>query len=292
MHPIIYSYGGITIYTYGLFVSVGFLLGFMLFLLELKRRSISTDTGIDFAFWVLLSAIAGSRLVYVLLNLSYFAQHPLKIVMLWEGGLVWYGAFLGALATALVYFRAKKLDGWLWADIAVPFVALGQAIGRIGCLMAGCCYGCPTAAPWAVTFRASEIAPLGIPLHPTQIYDMLFNFGIFAVLYFRRNRVTFRGEQILSYIFLYGATRSIVEVFRGDPRGWWLGQSVTTSQLISVVGVAVGIFLYFRIRDKNRIDPVGSIGHAPAAAPGGRAGAPGKKAGRPTGKKRSTKDRS
>ncbi len=92
---------------------------------------------------------------------------------------------------------------------------------------------------------------------------MLFNFGIFAILYLRRNRVTFRGEQILSYIFLYGATRSIVEVFRGDPRGWWLGQSVTTSQLISIVAVAAGTILYFRIRDKNRIDPVGPVGIVP-----------------------------
>jgi phosphatidylglycerol:prolipoprotein diacylglycerol transferase len=289
MHPILYSFDGITIYTYGLFVSVGFLTGFVLFLTDLKRRSISTDTGIDFAFWVLLSSIIGSRLVYVLLNFPYFARYPLKIVMLWEGGLVWYGAFLGALATALIYFRIKKLDGWLWADIAVPYVALGQAIGRIGCFMAGCCYGCPTDLPWGTTFTASEIAPLGISLHPTQIYDMLFNFGIFALLFFRRNRITFRGEQILSYIFLYGATRSIVEVFRGDPRGWWLGQTVTTSQLISVVAVAIGVILYFKIRDKNRIELVGS---APAAARGGRTSQAEKKTSNRTGKKRSKKDRS
>jgi phosphatidylglycerol:prolipoprotein diacylglycerol transferase len=289
MHPVLYSFHGITIYTYGLFVSLGFLTAFVLFLLELRRRSISADTGIDFGFWVLLLSIAGSRLVYVLLNLPYFARYPLKIFAVWEGGLVWYGAFLGALVTAVVYFRIKKLDGWLWADMAIPFVALGQGIGRIGCLMAGCCYGRPTGLPWGITFTQSEIAPLGIALHPTQVYDMLFDFAIFGLLLLRRDRVTFRGEQILSYIFLYGATRSIVEAFRGDPRGYWLGQTVSTSQLISIVAVAVGIVLYFRIRDRNRI---GGAGTAPARAPGGKESRPARRAAERAAKKRAKKDRS
>jgi phosphatidylglycerol---prolipoprotein diacylglyceryl transferase len=274
MHPILYSYGGITLYTYGLLVSIGFLTAFALFLADLKRRSMSVDTGIDFAFWVLLSAIVGSRLVYVLLNLSYFGKYPLKIFMIWEGGLVWYGAFLGALGAVIVYFRVKKLPGWLWADIAIPYVALGQAIGRIGCFMAGCCYGRPTDLPWGVIFTRSEIAPLGVPLHPTQLYEMLLNFTIFVILFARRNRVTFRGEQILSYLFLYGAARAVVEVFRGDPRGRWLWDTVSTSQLISIVIVAVGISLYYAIREKNRIMPGATAGgakDAPTAAPG-RAG--------------------
>jgi phosphatidylglycerol:prolipoprotein diacylglycerol transferase len=259
MHPILYSFDGITLYTYGMMLSIGFLTGFALFLLDLKRRSLSVDTGIDLAFWVLLSSIAGSRLVYVLLNLSYFGKNPVKIFMLWEGGLVWYGAFLGALAAVFIFFRVKKLPGWLWADIAIPYVALGQAIGRVGCFMAGCCYGRPTDLPWGVTFTQSEIAPLGAALHPTQLYEMLFNFTIFAVLFFRRNRVSFRGEQILSYLFLYGAARGIVEVFRGDPRGFWLWNTVSTSQLIGAAMMAAGIVLYFRIREKNRISPKDAV---------------------------------
>ncbi|MBN2224319.1 MAG: prolipoprotein diacylglyceryl transferase [Deltaproteobacteria bacterium] len=289
MHPTLYSFDGITLYTYGLMISVGFLLSFVLFLTELKRRSLSVDTGIDFAFWVLLSAIAGSRLVYVLLNFSYFGRYPLKILMIWEGGLVWYGAFLGALAATLIYFRIKKLDGWLWADIAIPYVALGQGIGRIGCLMAGCCYGRPTDLPWGITFSVSEIAPLGVALHPTQVYEMLFNFMIFAVLFSRRNRAAFRGQQILSYVFLYGATRAIVEVFRGDPRGVWLGGAVSTSQLISAVAVAAGIILYFKIRVKNLIAPVDT---ASVAARGVRPNDPENKPSKRPGKKRPKNDRS
>jgi phosphatidylglycerol:prolipoprotein diacylglycerol transferase len=267
MHPILYSFDGITIYTYGFFVSMGFLIAFVLFLIDLDKRGISVDAGIDFAFWILLSAIAGSRLVYVAVNLGYFLKYPLKILMIWEGGLVWYGAFLGALGAAIVYFRAKKLDGWTWADIAIPYVALGQGIGRIGCLMAGCCYGKPTDVCWGITFTRSELAPNGIALHPTQVYEMVLCLCIFLILYLRRNRITFRGEQILSYIFLYGMTRTVVEVFRGDPRGMWLSGSISTSQLISVIAVAVGVALYYRIREKNRIGPKDKAGRVGTAAP-------------------------
>ncbi len=289
MHPVLYSFNGITIYTYGLMVSIGFLLAFGLFLADLKRRKMPVDTGIDFAFWVLLSAIVGSRLVYVLLNLSYYGRHPLHIFMIWEGGLVWYGAFGAALVAVLIYFKAKKLPGWLWADIAIPYVALGQGIGRIGCLMAGCCYGRPTSLPWGVTFTHSEIAPLGIPLHPTQAYEMLLDVAIFAFLFARRDRVTFRGEQILSYLFLYGAARAVVEAFRGDPRGIWLWGTVSTSQLISAAAVIIGIVLYYKIRNKNRVVHGAP---APAAATGPQAKKSGKKTPPRPDKKRPKGDRS
>jgi phosphatidylglycerol:prolipoprotein diacylglycerol transferase len=286
MHPILYSFDGITIYTYGFFVSMGFLIGFVLFLIDLNKRGISVDAGIDFAFWILLSSIVGSRLVYVAVNAGYYIKYPLKILMIWEGGLVWYGAFLGALGAALVYFRKKKLDGWTWADIAAPYVALGQGIGRIGCLMAGCCYGKPTDLCWGITFTRSELAPNGIPLHPTQVYEMVLDLGIFLVLYLRRNRVAFRGEQILSYVFLYGMARAVVEVFRGDPRGAWLAGSISTSQIISIVAVVVAIILYCLIRKKNRIGPKDKAGRGgKAVSPHG----PEQKAARPRKKKR-TKD--
>lgn len=253
MHPVLFSIEGITIYTYGFFVSVGFLVGFILFLLEVKRRGYVVDTGIDLAFWTLLSAVVFSRLAYVLVNFGYFSKYPLRIFMVWEGGLVWYGAFIGALFSGAIYFQAKKLDGWLWADMCAPSVALGQALGRIGCLMAGCCYGKPTYLPWGIIFKKSEIAPLGIALHPTQVYHMILNFLIFVFLFYRRKKVKFRGELILSYVLLYGAARSVVEVFRGDPRGYWFGGMISTSGLISIIAVIISIVLYFRIREKNRI---------------------------------------
>ncbi len=253
MHPVLFSIKGITIYTYGLFVSVGFLVGFILFLMEVKRRGFVVDTGIDLAFWVLLSAVVFSRLAYVLVNFSYFSKYPLRIFMIWEGGLVWYGAFIGALISAVIYFKAKKLEGWLWADMCAPSVALGQALGRIGCLMAGCCYGKPTDLPWGIVFERSDIAPLGISLHPTQVYHMIFNFLIFVFLFYRRKKVKFRGELILSYVLLYAGARSIVEVFRGDPRGYCFGDMISTSGFISIIAVAVSIVLYYKIKDKNRI---------------------------------------
>jgi phosphatidylglycerol:prolipoprotein diacylglycerol transferase len=254
MHPELFNIKGIVIYTYGFFVSLGFLAGFLLFLLEAKRNKKSVDTAIDLSFWVLLSAIVFSRLFYVLLNLRFFLEYPLRIFMVWEGGLVWYGAFFGAVIAAAIYFRGKKLDGWHWADMAAPGIVLGQAIGRIGCLMAGCCYGRPTNLPWGICFTQSEIAPSGIPLHPTQVYSMLLNLLIFCFLFYRRKKVKFRGELILSYVILYAAGRSIVELFRGDPRGYWFWESVSSAQVIGVIAIICAVFFYIRIREKNRID--------------------------------------
>ncbi|MBN1881971.1 MAG: prolipoprotein diacylglyceryl transferase [Deltaproteobacteria bacterium] len=253
MHPVLFSIDGLTIYTYGLCMSVAFLVSFGWGLLEVKRRGLSVETGIDLTFWALISGLFFSRLAYVLVNLSFFIANPLRTVMIWEGGLVWYGAFFGAIAAGAIFFRAHKLNGWLWADIAAPFFALGQGIGRIGCFMAGCCYGRPTDLCWGVVFTKSEIAPLGVPLHPAQLYAVVANLLLFLFLFQRRRRSNFDGEQILAYVILYAVLRSILEVFRGDPRGFWLGGTVSTSQMIAVVAVmgAAGLYYYLKSRGKT-----------------------------------------
>lgn len=252
MHPILFSIDGLTIYTYGLFMSVAFLVSFGWGLLEVKRRGLSVETGIDLTFWALISGLLFSRLFYVLVNLPFFITYPLRAFMIWEGGLVWYGAFFGAVAAGVLFFRARKLNGWLWADIAAPFFALGQGIGRIGCFMAGCCYGRPTDLCWGVVFTESEIAPFGIPLHPTQLYAVFANILLFAFLYQRRKRSGFDGEQILLYVILYAMIRSILEIFRDDPRGYWLGGTVSTSQLIAVVAVAAAAELYCYLKNRGK----------------------------------------
>jgi phosphatidylglycerol:prolipoprotein diacylglycerol transferase len=164
---------------------------------------------------------------------------------------VWAGAFLGGLVAALIYLRSKKLDWWFWADMGVVPLALAQAVGRIGCLMAGCCYGKETDLPWGIVFTKSTIAPGGVTLHPTQVYHMLFNFAIFLFLFFRRKKAAFKGELMLLYVILYGSTRSIVEIFRGDPRGFFFDGMISTSQLIGLVAVAVSVPLYFYLRARK-----------------------------------------
>lgn len=252
MHPYLFKIGNLTVYTYGLFIAVAFLSGFIFFLFDVNRRGFTIDTGVDIGFWVLLSAILGSRLVYVFVNYKYYLKFPLRSLMVWEGGLVWYGALLGGVVAAVIYIRAKKLDWWLWADMGAPPLALAQAVGRIGCLMAGCCYGKETSLPWGILFKESTIAPNGVHLHPTQIYHMLCNFAIFLFLFFRRGRAAFKGEIFLLYLILYGATRSVVEIFRGDPRGFLFGGLISTSQFISIAVIAVAVPFYFYLRNKEK----------------------------------------
>ncbi len=251
MHPYLLHIGQFTIYSYGFFIATAFLSGFLFFLYEVKKHGLDIDTGVDIGFWMLLSAILGSRIVYVIVNYNYYLDNPLRALMIWEGGMVWYGAFLGGLIATVVFFRLKGLDWWLWADMGAAPLALAQSVGRMGCLMAGCCYGVETTLPWGIEFTKSTIAPNGVVLHPTQIYHMLFNFAIFLFLFFRRKRKAFKGELVFLYLIFYGATRGIVEVFRGDPRGSVFNGAISTSQLIGILILAVAVPLYFYMKARS-----------------------------------------
>ena len=172
------------------------------------------------------------------------------------------GALLGALFAVTIYYRLKGLDPWLWLDLYAPFIPLAQAIARIGCLCAGCCWGLTTKLPIGIVFTKSTIAPLNIPLHPTQIYQMVFNFLIFLFLYFKRDRANFRGELILTYVFLYVIARNTVNIFRDNTHITGPFGTIPPSTIISAVVTVFAVFFYYKIRNKNSIinDPMEAKG--------------------------------
>src|SRR5262249_5517470 len=156
----------------------------------------------------LVAGIAGARLLFVLLQWSYFREHPGHIARIWEGGLSFQGGLAAALVAGYIYCRRRGLSFLQMGDILAPGVALGYSIGRIGCFLNGCCYGAPTNLPWACQFRDPPITgPLTPPSHPTQIYASLLNLGIFALLLmiWRRQRVA--GQVLWSYLLLYAVYR-------------------------------------------------------------------------------------
>jgi phosphatidylglycerol:prolipoprotein diacylglycerol transferase len=180
----------------------------------------------------------------------------LSLDFLRSGG-VFYGGFIGAVATAYVLVRRYQLPWWRTADAFAPGIALGQAIGRQGCFAAGCCWGKPTTLPWGVRFSELGQQVTGVPidthLHPTQLYESFAAFLFFALLLWLHRRKTFDGQVILAYGVLYGVTRFIIEFFRDDPRGDIFGLSslthLSTSQLISLlVGVTSLVALVIRGR--------------------------------------------
>ena len=138
MHPIFFRLGPITIYTYGIFVAIGFLAAFTLILREAKKEGLFLNLISDLVFWMVISGIIGARLLYVIYEFPSFLKKPLTIFALWKGGLVFIGGVVGGLLTMIIYVKRKKLDFWQLVDIFAPGLALGEAFGRIGCFFAGC----------------------------------------------------------------------------------------------------------------------------------------------------------
>jgi phosphatidylglycerol:prolipoprotein diacylglycerol transferase len=262
---------------------------------------------LDFAFWCLVAGLAGSRLAYVAVNAGAFwracfdpggaggrpAGGCLAPLRFWEGGLVFYGGAAAAAAVAVWFCRKERVNGWSFArlgDVAAPSLALGHVFGRLGCLLAGCCFGAPCAAPWGLPFPPGSVAfddlqaagGLGwrathtMPLHPTQLYEALGElaiFGVLVVLERRQDRGASparAGHILLAYVASYAGLRFVVELFRGDAaRGHVLTWTVprlaaalglppeqplllSTSQLASLVALALVAAAAYQRRRSSR----------------------------------------
>lgn len=237
MYPVLIRFGegGPTIYTYGFFIALGFLAGMAVGRKESERIGIDPGKFMDLAFYILIAAIISSRIFYIFTTPKTFLEDPLEIFRIWNGGLVFYGGFIGAAIAGIVYLRMHKLPVWQTADVIAPAVAIGHMFGRIGCFFAGCCYGRVCDLPWAVTFTHEHtLAPDGIPLHPTQLYSAISNFLIFCLVWSFRKKKAYNGQVFWVYVFIYGIARSFIEFFRGDPRGGDLLGFLSISQTIGI----------------------------------------------------------
>ena len=255
MHPILIRIGPITIYTYGFWVAIGFFAALALILKEAKRENLSPAIISDLAFWTVASGIIGARLVYIIYNLSHFLKHPLEIIAFWKGGLVFIGGLFFGLLASFFYVRRHHLKFWQLADLIAPGLALGQALGRIGCFSAGCCYGKPTQVPWAVVFKNPDsLAPLNIPLHPTELYHSFACFLIATILFWSQ-RYYFNkrlldpaipyGRVFALYLGLHGMQRFFIEFFRGDIKPIFFGW-LSLTQIISVFMIVSGCIIYLK----------------------------------------------
>lgn len=251
MFPTILEIGPFTLHAYGLFVAAGFLLGIAWSMREARARGLNPDTVSDLGFYIILGSILGARLLYVLINPTYFWNNPQEILMFWKGGLVFSGGAILAAVFALVFLRLKKEDPWQWMDTLAPGIGLGEAVGRIGCLAAGCCYGASCDLPWAVTFYHPEsLAPLHVPLHPTQLYHSLAGLLYFAALLALKTKIRHTGQLMGIFLILFGTLRFVIEIFRSDYRGDFGPISVT--QLIALAAVGLGLFIIQHRRSHDR----------------------------------------
>jgi len=244
MYPTLINLGMFSIHTYGLFIAIGFLAAMLLARREALRVSLDPEKITDLAFYILIAAIVGSRLFYVFTAPETFLENPLEIFKIWKGGLVFFGGFIAALATALIFMKKYSLPIWLTCDLLAPSLALGHFFGRLGCFFAGCCYGKQCDLPWAVTFSHPEsLAPTGVLLHPTQLYSSMSNLMIFSILWFWRRRKTFDGQIFWIYILLYGTLRSLIEQLRDDFRGAIVFDLLSLSQTIGLFLAIIALIM-------------------------------------------------
>lgn len=255
MHPILVEYGFLKVHTYGLMVATGFLIGIMYAANQGRKEGVDPQKILDLCFYILVSAILGARLLFVVIEYEHYIDNPLKALMFWQGGLVYYGGLIAAVITGWYYIRKHGLPLWQVADLIAPSLAIGQGVGRWGCFFAGCCYGAPTDLPWGITFTdPGSLAPLNVALHPTQVYLSLNGLLIFSILMWMRNRKSFHGQLFWMYGVLYSIGRFIIEYFRDDARGSILGGVLSTSQFIGILVLVFSIVMLFRL--KKRGDPL------------------------------------
>lgn len=245
MHSELFHYGFITVYAYGTMLSLAILAGGYLAVREANRKGISQEAVLDFILYACIAGLVGSRLLYILLEIDSYAANPVKIFALRDGGLSFHGAVLGGAAVGIWFIRKYQVSFGRLADLFAPSLALGYAIGRIGCFLNGCCYGIPTGAWWGVFTR---YAP-GLR-HPTQLYATAANLLIFAVLWRLRRHRRFDGYLFLLYLILYSVYRFGNEFFRenlGPPA------PLTTAQIASlgIIGVSVALLGWFGARERK-----------------------------------------
>lgn len=248
------AWGEFNLPTYGLMAALGLMVGLSINVRLAKRQGIDPDVAWNLGIYAILSGILGAKILFVLQEWSYYADHPRAIfsfATLQAGG-IWYGGLLGALGVSIWYVRHHRLPLLKTCDAFAPGVALGHAFGRLGCFAAGCCFGKHTDLPWGVIFTnpiANQVVgtPLGIPLHPTQIYEFLVELGNFFILLWLFKRKKFDGQVIGAYLFLYGFARYFLEFLRDDPgRGTVFGGAMSGSQFISIFMVILGGALWMR----------------------------------------------
>ena len=269
MHPILFEIGGFPVYTYGVLLAAAYLSGLQFALMRARSRGLNPERVMDLGIWIIISALAGAKLLLLVVEHDTFSSNPAQLLTLLRSGGVFYGGLIAAVAVALWYLRKHHMPMWSVTDVFAPGIALGHVIGRMGCFFAGCCFGRPTTVPWAITFHNEAAAQnagtlLNVPLHPTQLYEAGAELVILLVLLAtERKGKPFPGRTFWSYMFLYAVSRFVIEFYRGDPRGS-IGV-LTTSQFVSVILAPLAIVMLVALRRRMEPEPERAARRARAA---------------------------
>jgi phosphatidylglycerol:prolipoprotein diacylglycerol transferase len=245
MHPVLIQLGPVKVYSFGVMVMLGFIAAAWWATKSGKRRGIDSETVMDAAVYIFIPAMIFARLLFVALN--YRDYHSLaEVGMVWRGGMAFHGGLLGGVLGGIVFCWRRKIPAWDMADIVAPGIALGYAIGRIGCLLNGCCYGRECGLPWALRFPDLNYpGMLTPPSHPTQIYATLTGLVMFGLLAALDRQRRYSGQTFLAFLVLYCVYRFIIEYFRAGVTATVAFHGLTQAQLASIAIAAGAVLVAF-----------------------------------------------
>lgn len=253
MHPILLDLGFFQLPTYGLLLATGVVAALLTLRRRADRAGMDGANLVDFTLWLVIWALVGSKLLLVIVELPRYLRDPASLLGVFRAGGVFLGGFIAAVIAATILLHRYKMRALPTFDVITPSLALGHCIGRIGCLLAGCCWGASCDLPWAITYTDPVAAErLGTPLfhavHPFPIYSAIFNLGLYLLLAALFKRPHAPGRIFATYMVLYGIGRFALEWTRGDVvRGFVLDGLLSTSQLISLGMIVVGAGLHIWI---------------------------------------------
>ncbi|MEJ2583347.1 MAG: prolipoprotein diacylglyceryl transferase [Acidobacteriota bacterium] len=250
MHPILIDFGFFQLPSYGVLLATAVVVALWTLRLRADRAGMDGTRLVDFGLWLVIWALLGAKLLLILVELPRYIRDPSSILGTIRAGGVFLGGFIAAAIAAIVLLRRYELPTLPTFDVISPSLALGHSIGRIGCLLAGCCWGASCDLPWAITYTDPVAAerlgtPLHQALHPFPLYSSLFNFGLFVFLATQYRRRPASGRVFAWYLLLYGSVRFFLELTRGDAaRGYFFDGLLSTSQLISLALIVTGVGLH------------------------------------------------
>jgi phosphatidylglycerol:prolipoprotein diacylglycerol transferase len=265
MHPVLIQLGPLTLHSYGVLVATGILLALWLARRQAPQNGLDPDAVWNLGIYMVLAGLVGAKLWYVLENAGYYVENPRALVSMdtLQAAGVWYGGLLAGLLVTVIYVRRARMGLLPLLDTVAAPAAIGHGLGRLGCFSAGCCWGKSTTAAWGVTFTSEYAAqtvgvPLGVALHPTQLYEASTELLAFLFLLWLGKRKKFTGQVFAAYLMWYGVARGTIEFFRGDPgRTLLLDGQFSLMQIVSVGLILLGAYLWWQ----------GSKQPLPAAAP-------------------------
>ena len=242
MDRVAFSIFGIDVMWYGILMATGMILGTLIAIKEAKRVGLKEDDVLDLAIIAIPIGLLGARLYYVIFNWEYYSQNTSQILNFRGGGMAIHGALIGGILTGYIFTRIKKIDFLKMADTVIIGMPLAQAIGRWGNYINGEAHGGPTDLPWAIVVD-------GIKVHPTFLYESIWNLGIFIFLWIFRKKKQYEGQIIVYYVTLYSLGRFFIEGLRTD--SLMIGP-LRMAQVISLVGVIGGIIVHIYLSKRNK----------------------------------------